>query len=425
MGREDEGRRADRAPRAPGQSPAGPSVRALPPLRVQSTSWRLLRGGRPVLSARHLAILEAVRDLGSLNAGAKHLRISYRDAWEKIREAEAGTGLHLVAARTGGRHGGGSRLTATGEELVARLRAFETEQRRAAERSAALYFGAPPPTPSSAPRRSERVLLATTTSAVDSGLLSALLGPFTRRTGIEVEVAAVGSGAALRLAAEGRADAVLAHAPAAEERTVRAGHLVNRRAVMQNEFVLLGPPEDPARVRGARDAADALRRIAASGCLFLSRADGSGTHQRERQLLQAAGTARTAPWYRRGRTGMAELLRRADEARAYVLADRGTFAALAAGLSLEVLHAGDRRLANPYSILATDPYRHPAASYLAAMELVAWLTSPPAQEIIAGYRIAGRQLAEPAAAPSRGKAPAPLIRRRSRARGRAHGSPKT
>jgi len=250
--------------------------------------------------------------------------------------------------------------------------------------------------PSTARRRSaDRLTLATTTSVVDTGLLAALLQPFTQHFGIDVEVVPVGSGAALRQARAGRADAVLTHAPGGERQAVTHGDVVNPRPVMRNAFVIVGPGADPARVRDAESVRTALRRIAAAAAPFLSRADRSGTHQRESALFAAAEITRGA-WYRRHRMGMAELLRRADTVGAYTLADRGTFAALASELSLVELYSDDQLLANTYSVLATNPQRHGAANYRAAMALIGWLTSPAVQELIAAFRVAGRRVALPA-----------------------------
>ncbi|MFI5393962.1 MAG: substrate-binding domain-containing protein [Candidatus Binatia bacterium] len=369
-----------------------PALTALPRLDARTSTW-LTHAGQPVLGERHLAILEGVSAFGSLNAAAKQLKISYRDAWGQIRHAETALGVGLVAARAGGRRGGGSRLTLEGEQLVARLRAFHREQRQATARGVALYFGdAPQP---ALRDNGERLLLATTTSLVDTGLLALLLVPFTKRVGMAVEVFAVGSGVALRLARAGDADVVLTHAPSAEERSLLAGDTVNRRPVLTNEFILVGPPDDPAGVRAVRDVHAALRRIAAARVPFLSRADESGTNQRERSLL-AAARVRPGRWYQRGHCGMAELLRGADATRGYTLSDCGTFAAVADELSLDVLCGGGAELMNSYSVSATNPHRHEGANYLAAMELVGWLTSPAAQEMIAAYRVAGRAVAQPA-----------------------------
>ena len=358
----------------------------------------LLTGSHPLLGQRHLAILEAVGRHGSLNAAAQRLGVSYRNAWANLHQLQARLGVTLVSAQTGGWHGGGSRLTPAGEDFVRRLRAFLAEQRAVAARAASRHFGrmeggAPSP-PSREVGRAETLRLATTTSLVDSGLLGALLPPFSARTGMSVEVLPIGSGAALRRVRAGQADAILAHAPAIEERAVAAGDIVHRHAVMSNRFALLGPTDDPARVRGTTTPASALRRIAAAGAPFLSRADRSGTHECERKLLRDAAV-KAGAWYRRGRCGMAELLRRASAAQAYVLSDSGTFAALADTLALEILADGGG-LTNCYSIAATNPHRHRDARFVEAMALIGWLTSPTAQAMIDAFRVGGRRIATPA-----------------------------
>jgi tungstate transport system substrate-binding protein len=351
-----------------------------------------MAGDRPPLRRRQLAILEAIRACGSLNAAAHHLGISYRNAWVTLRQLERMLGVALTAAQTGGKRGGGSRLTAAGEDFVRRLNGFLAEQRTAARQAAHRHFrGAP-----AATHQRGTLRLATTTSMVDSGLLAALLPPFSARTGVVVDVAAVGSGAALRLARDGQVDAVLAHAPALEERAEAGGHVVHRSAVMSNHFVIVGPADDPAHAQAAATPTAALRRIAAAGAPFLSRGDRSGTHACEQALLCAGGVRRGA-WYRLGRCGMAELLRRASTEQAYTLSDSSTFTALAERLALEVVADGARHLHNRYSIAATNPHRHRAVRFVEALALIGWLTSPDAQELIVELRIGGRRLAEPAA----------------------------
>jgi tungstate transport system substrate-binding protein len=383
-----------RTPRAPGRRHGG---LYLPPLTGAQLD-RLLAGSRPLLGHRHLAILEAVGRHGSLNAAAHHLGVSYRNAWATLDQLQARLGVSLVSAQTGGRHGGGSRLTPAGEDFVRRLRAFLTEHRAVAAQAASRHFGpleggAPSP-PARGVGRAETMRLATTTSLVDSGLLGVLLPPFSARTGIAVELLPFGSGGALRRVRAGQADAILAHAPAIEERAAAAGDIVQRHAVMTNRFVLLGPADDPARVRGTTTPAAALRRIAAVRALFLSRADRSGTHECERRLLREAAV-RPGAWHRPGRCGMAELLRRASAARTYVLSDSGTFAALADTLALEILADGGD-LTNCYSIAAANPHRHRDVRFVEAMALIGWLTSPAAQEMIDAFRVRDRRIAAPA-----------------------------
>ncbi len=241
--------------------------------------------------------------------------------------------------------------------------------------------------------------LATTTSTENSGLLGYLLPAFEQRFGIAVEVVAVGSGQALKLAENGDADVVLSHAPALEQAFLAQGFGVNRREVMYNDFVLVGPPADPAKLRGGRDVAGALRAIAAAEATFLSRGDESGTHQKEKELWQAAALTPAGPWYRRAGVGMGQLLQMADEQGAYTLTDRGTFLSRPQTGDLVILIEGDPPLRNPYAVLATNPARHAGAQYLAAMQLIAWLTAPEGQGRIASFAVAGRQLFFPTAVP--------------------------
>lgn len=213
------------------------------------------------------------------------------------------------------------------------------------------------PFPGVAAEPAGEVVLATTTSVRDSGLLDVLLPPFQKQTQIEVKVIAVGSGAALRMARDGNADLVLAHAPEAEEALVKDGFALDRRALAENFFVIAGPPEDPARVREAKSAADAITRIFAAGAAFVSRGDDSGTHQRERALLTAAAlpAEATGPGVLRTGSGMGPTLQVAGEKRAYVLTDEGTFRALRARIGLVALSGRDPALRNVYSVLRVAP----------------------------------------------------------------------
>ncbi len=197
--------------------------------------------------------------------------------------------------------------------------------------------------------------LATTTSTENSGLLDVLLPASRERTGIEVQVMPMGTGKALRTARDGNCDVVLVHAPEAEADFVRAGWGVNRRGVMYNDFVLLGPAGDPAGVRGCGSAAEAMRRIAAARAAFVSRGDGSGTHRKEMALWRVSGVSPSGPWYRSVGQGMGQALTMADEMRAYVLADRGTFLKFREGLDLTELFSADAALHNPYSAIAVNP----------------------------------------------------------------------
>ncbi len=245
-----------------------------------------------------------------------------------------------------------------------------------------------------------RLRLATTTSTDNSGLLDVLLPPFERATGCKVDVIAVGTGKALRLGRNGDVDVVMVHAPRAEKAFVAEGYGVDRTRIMHNDFVIVGPAQDPAGVRGAGSAADALKRIADARAVFISRGDDSGTHKKEKALWKAAGLAPRGTWYREAGQGMGAVLRMADELRAYTLADRGTYLAMKDKLDLVILYAGDPALMNPYHVIAVNPERHPHVNYALARRFIAYLTGREAQGIIAGYRVGGEQLFVPDAIPN-------------------------
>lgn len=239
--------------------------------------------------------------------------------------------------------------------------------------------------------------LATTTSTENSGLLKGLLPRFTERTGIEVHVLAVGTGQALRLGENGDVDVVLVHAPPAEEKFVNAGFGVNRRAVMYNDFVIVGPPADPADIAKAENATDALTRIAKSEHPFVSRGDDSGTHKKERGIWKAAGIDPEGAWYREVGQGMGKVLQIAGELNAYTLTDRGTWIAYQKKSPLQISFQGDPLLYNPYGVIAVNPERFPDINYVGAMEFIAWLTAPEGQKMIADYQISQQTLFTPMA----------------------------
>ncbi|MDV2502920.1 MAG: substrate-binding domain-containing protein [bacterium] len=243
----------------------------------------------------------------------------------------------------------------------------------------------------------ERLKLATTTSTANSGLLEVLIPPFEKRFGLRVDVIPVGTGKALKLGRTGDVDVVLVHARAAEERFVAEGYGVNRRDVMYNDFVLLGPPADPAKLKEASTLHDAMRRLARSRAPFLSRGDDSGTHKKERKLWAAAGITPAGPRYLETGRGMGETLIAASEKQGYVLSDRGTYLAMKPKLELEVVFEGDEALFNPYGIIAVNPARHPHTNYVMALAFIGWVTSPEGQRIINGYRKGGKVLFHPLA----------------------------
>jgi tungstate transport system substrate-binding protein len=233
----------------------------------------------------------------------------------------------------------------------------------------------------------DSVLLATTTSVRDSGLLDALLPIFSERTGIRVRVVAVGTGAALRLGAEGNADLLLTHAPQAEEELVASGAAASRTPFMENHFVLGGPPEDPAGVRQAASPEEAFRRIAAAQAPYVSRADDSGTHKREKALLEAAGLDPAGGWpgFARTGSGMALTLQVAGERRAYVLSDAGTFLAFQEHTGLVALSRPLPALRNVYALLRVSPGRFPRVRAEGARKLEAFFLEGATQERIAGF----------------------------------------
>ena len=241
-----------------------------------------------------------------------------------------------------------------------------------------------------------RLRLATTTSTQDSGLLPILNPPFEKLTGITVDVIAVGTGAALKLGENGDVDVVLVHDRAAEDKFVAAGYGVNRRDVMHNDFIIVGPAKDPANVAGAKSAPDAFGRIAAAGATFISRGDASGTNVKELDLWAAASVKPKGAWYKEVGQGMGSVLTMSNSLEAYTLSDRGTWIAMRTKLpGLKILSQGDSTLFNPYGVIAVNPAKHPAANYMAAMQYIAWITSVQGQKVIRDYTLDGEQLFTP------------------------------
>jgi tungstate transport system substrate-binding protein len=245
------------------------------------------------------------------------------------------------------------------------------------------------------PAQSGRLRLATTSSTENSGLLAVLLPPFEAKTGLKVDVIAVGTGQALRLGEAGDVDVVLVHARALEDKFVAEGYGLNRRDVMHNDFVIIGPESDPAWVRGMKDAAAALGRIADRGKTFVSRGDNSGTHVKEQSLWKAAGPKPSGRWYREAGQGMGPVITMTNDRQSYTLADRGTYLSMKNKIELGILVEGDPRLFNPYGIIAVNPDRFPHVAYFEAMQLIAWMTSVEGQEIIGEYKVQGEVLLFP------------------------------
>lgn len=241
------------------------------------------------------------------------------------------------------------------------------------------------------------LILATTTSTDNSGLLDVLLPPFEEKYGVRVDVVAVGTGKAIKLAENGDADIIFVHAREAEDKFVADGYGVNRRDVMYNDFVILGPSTDPAGVRGMDNAADAFKKIAKSKSNFLSRGDDSGTHKKELSIWNNSGIEPGGNWYLETGQGMGASLNIANEKGGYILTDRGTYLAYRGELELELLVEGDPVLYNPYGIIPVNPDYYSHVNYQMAMALVGFVTSQQGQKIINEYTRFGEKLFHPLA----------------------------
>ena len=239
------------------------------------------------------------------------------------------------------------------------------------------------------------IVVQSTTSTQNSGLYDHILPLFREKTGIEVRVVAVGTGQAIRNAANGDGDVLLVHAKREEEQFVADGHGVSRADVMYNDFIVVGPAADPAGVAGMRNAAAALARIAAAGAPFVSRGDDSGTHKAERRLWKEAGVdvaAASGGWYRETGSGMGATLNIAGGMGAYTMTDRASWASFGNRDSRRILVEGDPRMFNQYGIVLVNPEKRPDAKAGLARQFVAWVLSGEGQAAIASYRVDGRQL---------------------------------
>ena len=266
------------------------------------------------------------------------------------------------------------------------------------------------------------IKMSTTTSTQASGLLDVLLPQLEKDTGIQVKVIAKGTGAAIRDGIDGNVDVIFVHAKAREEKFVKDGYGTQRYAVMHNDFVILGPTDDQAKIKGIAHAPEALKKIAEAEALFISRGDDSGTHTKEQALWQKSGLkiekitntivkkgktreiafaqpADSKKWYLSIGQGMGKTIMVADEKQAYTLADRGTYIKYKFGrdvpVELDVLCEGDPLLANPYGIIPINPQKHPHVKYKLAEEFAQWLVSDRGQAVISNYRLLGKQLFYP------------------------------
>lgn len=248
----------------------------------------------------------------------------------------------------------------------------------------------------------QSILLQSTTSTANSGLYDAILPLFSNKTGIKVHVVAVGTGQAIKNARNGDGDVLLVHARSAEEKFVAEGYGVQRFDVMYNDFIIVGPAADPARIAGIRDATTALQQIAQSEARFASRGDNSGTHKKEMSLWKSAGidpTAASGAWYRETGSGMGATLNAAVGMDAYALTDRGTWISFKNKGDFQILVAGDANLFNQYGVILVNPEKHPHIKADAGQAFIDWILSDAGQSAIASHTLEGQQLFFPNAAP--------------------------
>ncbi|MBU5613445.1 substrate-binding domain-containing protein [Geomonas azotofigens] len=252
----------------------------------------------------------------------------------------------------------------------------------------------------------KNLILATTTSTQDSGLLDVLIPIFEKQTGYFVKTISVGSGQAMKMGEKGEADVLLVHSPDAEKKFVAEGFGVNRKLVMHNDFIVLGPANDPARIRGAKTAADALKNIAKTNALWLSRGDNSGTHAKEKGLFKAAGiNPEGQKWFQQTGLGMGETLNVAAEKKGYLLADRGTYLALnkKAHLGLEIMVQGEPKLLNIYHVIEVNPAKWPKVNSAGARAFADFMVSRKTQDIISTF--GKKEFGSPLFFPDAGKKP--------------------
>ncbi len=257
--------------------------------------------------------------------------------------------------------------------------------------------------------KQKNLILATTTSTQDSGLLDVLIPIFEKQSGYFVKTISVGSGQAMKMGERGEADVLLVHSPEAEKTFVAQGFGVERKLVMHNDFIILGPPADPAKIRGAASSAEAFHRIAKAGALFLSRGDNSGTDAKEKGLWKGAGISPAGQkWFQQTGLGMGETLNVASEKKGYLLSDRGTYLALEKKrhLGLDILVAGEPKLLNIYHVIEVNPVRWPKVNNAGAKAFAAFMISKETQELIRHFGV--KQFGAPLFFPDAGKKPESL-----------------
>jgi len=232
------------------------------------------------------------------------------------------------------------------------------------------------------------VILSTTTSTQDSGLLDVLIPIFEKKTGYFVKTIAVGSGQAMAMGQKGEADVLLVHSPAAEKKFVAEGYGVNRRLVMHNDYIVAGPAEDMAKIKGMKATTEVFKKIASAGGLFLSRGDNSGTHAKETSIWKAAGiNPEKQKWYQQTGLGMGQTLNVTSEKKGYTLADRGTYLALKKNLSLDILVEGDAILLNIYHVIEVNPAKWPKVNAAGARAFADFMVSKEVQDIVKTFGV--------------------------------------
>jgi tungstate transport system substrate-binding protein len=232
------------------------------------------------------------------------------------------------------------------------------------------------------------IILATTTSTQDSGLLDVLIPIFEKKTGYFVKTIAVGSGQAMAMGQKGEADVLLVHSPDAEKKFVAEGYGINRRLVMHNDFIIAGPAEDPAKIKGMRSASEAFKKIASAKALFLSRGDNSGTHAKEKAIWKASGIKPEGEkWYQQTGLGMGQTLNVASEKKGYTLADRGTYLALKKNIGLDILVEGDAILLNIYHVIEVNPAKWPKVNASGAKAFADFMVFKETQNIIKTFGV--------------------------------------
>ncbi|MEW6348346.1 MAG: substrate-binding domain-containing protein [Thermodesulfobacteriota bacterium] len=237
-----------------------------------------------------------------------------------------------------------------------------------------------------------RLRMATTTSTEDSGLLKVLLPPFEKANKCKVDVLSTGTGKALKHGENGDVDVVFVHARKAEDKFVADGFGIDRKDVMHNDYVIVGPKADPAGVKSAKTAVEVFKKLAEGKAEFISRGDKSGTHMQEQAIWKAAGIEPKGKWYVEAGQGMGNVLQMAFDKKAYTIADRGTFLTFMNKIDLVVLFEGDKSLFNPYGIIAVNPKKHPKVNYELAKKLIDYVTGPEGQKVIADFKQNGKQV---------------------------------